>query len=244
MMPNLLQYPVCLFGAWRAGCVVVNCNPLYTAHELEHQLADSGARAIVVADNFARSRPAQERHRARAGHLHRRIAGPAQGRLVDLVVKRVKRMVPAWSIPGAQRLGQAARRPRPALHRGRAEPGRPGLPAIHGRHHRRGQGGHAVPRQPDGQRQPGARLGEPLVRDGEELIVTALPLYHIFALTANCLTFMKIGASNLLIVNPRDIPGLIKEMSRRRSAPSPGQHAVQRAAEQPRFRQAGFRACA
>ena len=110
MMPNLLQYPVCLFGAWRAGCVVVNCNPLYTAHELEHQLADSRAPSWWrTTSPQPAAGAAQERHRARAGHLHRRIAGPAKGRLVDLVVKRVKRMVPAWSIPGAQRLGQALR---------------------------------------------------------------------------------------------------------------------------------------
>ena len=102
MMPNLLQYPVCLFGAWRAGCVVVNCNPLYTAHELEHQLADSGARAIVVADNFAatlqQALPKSAIERVLVTSIGE-LLGPLKGRLVDLVVKRVKRMVPAWSIP-------------------------------------------------------------------------------------------------------------------------------------------------
>ncbi|MBR8652845.1 AMP-binding protein [Achromobacter sp. Marseille-Q0513] len=218
MMPNLLQYPVCLFGAWRAGCVVVNCNPLYTAHELEHQLADSGARAIVVADNFAatlqQALPKTAIERVLVTSIGE-LLGPLKGRLVDLVVKRVKRMVPAWSIPGAQRLGQALRAGR-ALPFTEVELNQNDLACLqytggttgvakaamlsHGNLMANVSQAHAWVR--------------PLVRDGEELIVTALPLYHIFALTANCLTFMKIGASNLLIVNPRDIPGLIKEMSK------------------------------
>ncbi|MBV2160428.1 long-chain-fatty-acid--CoA ligase [Achromobacter denitrificans] len=216
MMPNLLQYPVCLFGALRAGCVVVNCNPLYTAHELQHQLADSGARAIVVADNFAATL-----QNALAGTAVERVVvtsigellGPVKGRLVDFVVSRVKRLVPAWSLPRSIRL-------RDALRAGRAAPfaevdldqrdlaclqytgGTTGVAKAAMLTH-----GNLV-----------ANLSQayawvrPLVTEGRECIVTALPLYHIFALTANCLTFMKMGASNLLILNPRDIPGLIKEM--------------------------------
>jgi len=216
MMPNLLQYPVCLFGALRAGCVVVNCNPLYTAHELQHQLADSGARAIVVADNFAATL-----QNALAGTAVERVVvtsigellGPVKGRLVDFVVRRVKRLVPAWSLPRSIRL-------RDALRAGRAAPfaevdldqrdlaclqytgGTTGVAKAAMLTH-----GNLV-----------ANLSQayawvrPLVTEGRECIVTALPLYHIFALTANCLTFMKMGASNLLILNPRDIPGLIKEM--------------------------------
>ncbi|CAB3894139.1 long-chain-fatty-acid--CoA ligase [Achromobacter sp. K91] len=216
MMPNLLQYPVCLFGALRAGCVVVNCNPLYTPHELQHQLADSGARVIVVADNFAATV-----QKALDGTAIERVVvtsigellGPLKGRLVDFVVRRVKRMVPAWSLPGAIRLGDA-------LRAGAAAPfteveldqrdlaclqytgGTTGVAKAAMLTH-----GNLV-----------ANLSQayawvrPLVTEGEECIVTALPLYHIFALTANCLTFMKMGASNLLIINPRDIPGLVKEM--------------------------------
>jgi long-chain acyl-CoA synthetase len=216
MMPNLLQYPVCLFGALRAGCVVVNCNPLYTAHELQHQLVDSGARAIVVADNFAATL-----QNALAGTAVERVVvtsigellGPVKGRLVDFVVRRVKRLVPAWSLPRSIRL-------RDALRAGRAAPfaevdldqrdlaclqytgGTTGVAKAAMLTH-----GNLV-----------ANLSQayawvrPLVTEGRECIVTALPLYHIFALTANCLTFMKMGASNLLILNPRDIPGLIKEM--------------------------------
>jgi len=216
MMPNLLQYPVCLFGALRAGCVVVNCNPLYTPHELQHQLADSGARVIVVADNFAATVQKSLDGTAIEHVVVTSIGellGPLKGRLVDFVVRRVKRMVPAWSLPGAIRLGDA-------LRAGAAAPftevaldqrdlaclqytgGTTGVAKAAMLTH-----GNLV-----------ANLSQayawvrPLVTEGEECIVTALPLYHIFALTANCLTFMKMGASNLLIINPRDIPGLIKEM--------------------------------
>ncbi|CAB3702932.1 AMP-binding protein [Achromobacter piechaudii] len=218
MMPNLLQYPVCLFGALRAGCVVVNCNPLYTSHELEHQLVDSGARAIVVADNFAatvqKALPKSAVEQVLVTSIGQML-GPVKGRLVDLVIRHVKRMVPAWSLPGHVNLADA-------LLAGRREPfteaqldqrdlaclqytgGTTGVAKAAMLSH-----GNLV-----------ANLSQahawikPLVADGQECIVTALPLYHIFALTANCLTFMKIGASNLLIINPRDIPGLIKEMSK------------------------------
>ena len=218
MMPNLLQYPVCLFGALRAGCIVVNCNPLYTAHELEHQLADSGARAIVVADNFAatvqKALPGSTVEHVLVTSIGEML-GPLKGRLVDFVIRRVKRMVPAWSLPGHVRLGDALRAGRqapftevPLSQRDLAclqyTGGTTGVAKAAMLSH-----GNLV-----------ANLNQahawikPLVKDGEECIVTALPLYHIFALTANCLTFMKIGASNLLIINPRDIPGLIKEMSK------------------------------
>ncbi len=217
MMPNLLQYPVCLFGALRAGCIVVNCNPLYTAHELEHQLADSGARAIVVADNFAatvqKALPGSTVEHVLVTSIGEML-GPLKGRLVDFVIRRVKRMVPAWSLPGHVRLGDALRAGRQApftevplnqrdlaclQYTGGTTGVAKAAMLTHGNLVANVNQAHA--------------WIKPLVKDGEECIVTALPLYHIFALTANCLTFMKIGASNLLIINPRDIAGLIKEMS-------------------------------
>ena len=217
MMPNLLQYPVCLFGALRAGCIMVNCNPLYTAHELAHQLADSGARAIVVADNFAatvqKALPGSAVERVLVTSIGEML-GPLKGRLVDFVIRRVKRMVPAWSLPGHVRLGDALRAGRQApftevpldqrdlaclQYTGGTTGVAKAAMLSHGNLMANLNQAHA--------------WIKPLVKDGEECIVTALPLYHIFALTANCLTFMKIGASNLLIINPRDIAGLIKEMS-------------------------------
>lgn len=218
MMPNLLQYPVCLFGALRAGCIVVNCNPLYTAHELEHQLADAGARAIVVADNFAatlqKALPATQIERVLVTSIGEML-GPIKGRLVDFAVRRVKRMVPAWSLHGSQKLGDALRQARDLpftdvpltaadlaflQYTGGTTGVAKAAMLSHGNLVANVSQAYAWVR--------------PLVKDGEECIVTALPLYHIFALTANCLTFMKLGASNLLIINPRDIPGLIKEMGK------------------------------
>lgn len=218
MMPNLLQYPACLFGALRAGCIVVNCNPLYTARELEHQLADAGARAIVVAENFAatlqKALPGTRVERVLVTSIGEML-GPVKGRLVDFAVRRVKRMVPAWSLPGAQRLGDA-------LRAGRAMPFTPTTLAPADLAFLQYTGGTTgvakAAMLSHGNLVANVRQAhawvKPLVKDGEECIVTALPLYHIFALTANCLTFMKLGASNLLIVNPRDIAGLIKEMGK------------------------------
>lgn len=218
MMPNLLQYPVCLFGALRAGCIVVNCNPLYTARELEHQLADSGARAIVVAENFAatlqKALPGTQLERVLVTSIGEML-GPLKGRLVDFAVRRVKRMVPAWSLPGAIRLGDALAATRGApftevaltpddlaflQYTGGTTGVAKAAMLSHGNLVANVSQAYAWVR--------------PLVKDGQECIVTALPLYHIFALTANCLTFMKLGASNLLIINPRDIPTLIKEMGK------------------------------
>lgn len=216
MMPNLLQYPVCLFGTLLAGAVVVNTNPLYTAHELHHQLSDSGACTVIVAENFAHTL-----QQAMEGTQVKRVVvtslgellGFPKGLITDLVVRHVKKMVPAWRIPGAVRL-------RDALAKGaRAPYHRPTLTHadLAALQYTGGTTGVAK----------GAMLSHgnlvsnvcqayawvrPFCQGDREYIVTALPLYHIFALTANCLTFMRLGASNLLIVNPRDIPGFVKEL--------------------------------
>lgn len=218
MMPNLLQYPICLFGVLRAGCIVVNCNPLYTAHELEYQLADSGARAIVVADNFVATL-----QKALPGTVVEHVLvtsigellGPFKGRLVDFMARRVKRMVPTCSIPGAVRLRNVLRAGRDApfeeipltqtdlaclQYTGGTTGVAKAAMLTHGNLAANVTQAHT--------------WIKPLVKDGEECIVTALPLYHIFAFTANCLTFMKLGASNLLIVNPRDTTRLIKAMAK------------------------------
>ena len=220
MMPNLLQYPVALFGALRAGLVVVNVNPLYTPRELEHQLKDSGARAIVIVENFAHTLQAvidntDVRHviTTQVGDL---LPQPKRT-LINFVLKHVRRQVPAWSLPGAVPF-------RRALLRGREQPcnrvtltqqdlaflqytgGTTGLAKGAMLSH-----GNIVANV----LQARAWI-EPWINEGEELIVTALPLYHIFALTANCLVFMSLGAHNVLITNPRDLPALVKEMGRHR----------------------------
>lgn len=216
MMPNLLQYPICLFGALRAGCVVVNCNPLYTAHELAHQLGDAGAQAIVIAENFAHTLQKALPHTALRHIVVTSIGellGPVKGRVVDLAVRHVKRKVPAWSLPGAIRLRTALNAGRSlSLHPPnltRADPaflqytgGTTGVAKAavlsHGNMLANLCQAHAWIR------------GH--LREGEECIVTALPLYHVFALTANCLTFIKLGARNLLIPDPRDLPAFIKAL--------------------------------
>jgi long-chain acyl-CoA synthetase len=220
MMPNVLQYPVCLFGALRAGCIVVNCNPLYTPRELEHQLKDSGAEAIVIVENFAHTLQ-QVLPRTALRHVvvtsMGELLGGLKGLVVDLVVRRIKKLVPRWSLPGAVTLAsvlEAGRR----LPFQAAELGREDIAFLQYTGGTTGICKGAVLTHGNITANVLQALAwvRPWVKEGEELIVTALPLYHIFALTANCLTFMRLGATNLLIANPRDIPGFIKEMGRYR----------------------------
>ena len=215
MMPNILQYPVCLFGILRAGCTVVNVNPLYTARELEHQLADSGAEMIVVVENFAHT--VQEV----LGRTNvRRVIVTSIGELlgfkgivVDLVLRRVKKMIPAWNLPGAVRLSDALASSRsgkielvPLAHDDIAflqyTGGTTGV----------AKGAILLHRNIVANLLQARAWLKPFLGDKREVIITPLPLYHIFSLTANCLTFMTLGGENILIPNPRDIPGFIKEM--------------------------------
>jgi long-chain acyl-CoA synthetase len=220
MLPNLLQYPVALFGALRAGMVVVNVNPLYTARELQHQLADSGATAIVVLENFAHT--LQEivattavRHviTTRVGDL----LPPLKACLVNFAVKWIKRGVPPWKLSGAVAfnsvLGRGARHRLDEVlitqddiaflqYTGGTTGVAKGAILTHG---------NLVANV----EQTSAWIGNAL-REGEEVVVTPLPLYHVFALTANLLTFVKWGANNVLITNPRDMPGFIKVLRKTR----------------------------
>ncbi|HLT98185.1 MAG TPA: AMP-binding protein [Burkholderiaceae bacterium] len=217
MMPNVLQYPVCLFGAWRAGAVVVNTNPLYTADELEHQLSDAGAEIIVVAENFAHT-VEKALPRIPLKHIVVTGVGDMLGRLkapiTNFLVRNIKKLVPSYSLPGAYQFsdilvqGKRCGYQRPALHHkdlaclqytGGTTGVAKGCMLTHGNLVANVCQAHAWINQH--------------VEEGKECIVTALPLYHIFALMANCLTFLKLGATNLLILNPRDIPAFVKELS-------------------------------
>ncbi len=217
MMPNLLQYPVALFGTLRAGCVVVNCNPLYTPRELEHQLKDCGATTIVIVENFAHTLQ-QIIGKTAVRHVLVTPMGEMlglKGYIVNFVVRHVKKLVPAWSLPGCIDF-------RTALGRGRRQGWTPVSLTQDDIAFLQYTGGTTGVSK--GAMLTHANIAsnvmqahawiKPVVRDGEELILTALPLYHIFALTANCLTFLMIGAQNLLIANPRDIPGFIKEWAK------------------------------
>ncbi len=218
MMPNILQYPICLFGLLRAGCTAVNVNPLYTARELEHQLMDSGAEVIVVVENFAHTVQHVLDKTKVTTVLVTSIGDMLgfKGIAVDFVLRHVKKMVPAWSIPGAIRLSDAlAEGRKQKLER---------VPLAHddiaflqytGGTTGVAKGAMLLHRNIVANLlQARAWVMPFLASDQREIIITPLPLYHIFSLTANCLTFMTFGAENVLITNPRDIPGLVKEMSK------------------------------
>ena len=232
MMPNLLQYPVALFGVLRAGMVVVNTNPLYTPRELAHQLNDSGAVAIVVLENFAHtlalvaaSTPVRKVVTTQVGDL----LPPLKRLLTNVVVKHVKKMVPPWKLPGAVGFRQV-------LAAGRAQAfddvplchddiaflqytgGTTGVPKGAMLTH-----GNMVANV----LQVGAWMS-PNLKDGEETLVIPLPLYHVFALTG-ALSFLSRGAQAVLIANPRDLPDFIKVLRQTRFSAIIGVNSLFRA---------------
>lgn len=220
MLPNLLQYPVALFGALRAGLVVVNVNPLYTARELQFQLADSGAVAVVVLENFAHTLQ-QALPGTAVRHVVTTQVGdlfpPAKRWLVNFAVKYLKRLVPAWHIPAALSF-------RRALHQGgcqalqEVEVGPADIALLQYTGGTTGVAKGAILSHGNlvaNLEQTSAWIGGTF-RESEETVVTPLPLYHIFALTANLLTFVKWGGNNLLIANPRDVAGFLRELEKTR----------------------------
>ncbi len=218
MIPNTLQYPIALFGALLAGLTVVNVNPLYTARELEHQLKDSNAKAMLVIENFAKTlehvidnTPVEHVILTSLGDR----LGFVKGAVVNCVVKYVKKMVPSFKLPDAIRFNQV-------LNKGSSLSFTPvemtgddlaflqytgGTTGV-------SKGAMLTHRNMIANLEQAKATLKPLLEEGSELIVTALPLYHIFALTANCLTFVSLGGSNLLITNPRDMPNFVKELAK------------------------------
>ncbi|MEC5341644.1 long-chain-fatty-acid--CoA ligase FadD [Brenneria populi] len=218
MMPNLLQYPVALFGVLRAGLVVVNVNPLYTPRELEHQLKDSGARAIVIVSNFAHVLE-QVVHNTQVQHVILTHMGDqlatVKGALVNFIVKYIKRLVPKYALPEAIPFRRALRQGR-RLPYVRPDIGNRDLAFLQYTGGTTGTAKGAMLTHRNLQAnlaQCQAAYG-PVLRERHELVVTALPLYHIFALTVNCLLFIEFGGTNLLITNPRDIPALVGELDK------------------------------
>ena len=217
MLPNVLQYPVALFGVLRAGLTVVNTNPMYTARELKHQLNDSGASAIVVLDNFAsvvQEVLAETKVRTVVTTALGDMLGFPKAAITNFVVRHVKKLVPDFDIPGAVRFNDALKRgeraPLPKVDIGPEDiaflqytGGTTGVAKGAMLTHRN---------MVANMQQVGAWFGA-YIREGEEVMITALPLYHIFALTCNCLVFMKVGGLNVLITNPRDMPGFVKEIA-------------------------------
>ena len=217
MMPNCLQYPACIFGALRAGCTVVNVNPLYTARELEYQLKDSGAEAIVILENFAHVLQAVI---ARTPIKHVVVAAlgdllGGKGLLVNFVLRKVKKMVPAYELPDAQRFNaMIAEGERGALHA--VDVGHEDVAFLQYTGGTTGvsKGAALVHRNILANLEQAAAWIVPFLGEQPQVIITALPLYHIFSLTANCLIMTKLGGCNILITNPRDIPGFVKELAK------------------------------
>jgi long-chain acyl-CoA synthetase len=218
MMPNILQYPIALFGILRAGMVAVNVNPLYTERELEHQLNDSGAETIIIFENSANilqkvisNTPIKNVITTAIGDM----LGFPKSLIVNFVIKHVKKMVPAFELAkaidftDALSKGDASKLNDVSLshediaflqYTGGTTGVSKGAVLTHG---------NIVANM----LQARAWLKNE-IREGEEIIITPLPLYHIFSLTANCFIFSSIGALNVLITNPRDIPGFVKELSK------------------------------
>ena len=216
LMPNVLQNPISIFAAIRGGFTVVNTNPLYTARELKHQLSDSGAKAIIVMENFCHvldevidETPIQHVITTQLGDM---LHFP-KSLIVNLVVKYIKKMVPAFSLPGRvvfkAALKQGSRKPYNKVQISHEDiaflqytGGTTGV----------AKGAMLTHRNLVANMEQASAWISDKIEEGKETIITALPLYHIFSLTANCLTFMKIGALNYLITNPRDMPNFVKEL--------------------------------
>ncbi|HEX4883247.1 MAG TPA: long-chain-fatty-acid--CoA ligase [Casimicrobiaceae bacterium] len=220
MMPNVLQYPVCLFGILRAGCTVVNVNPLYTARELEHQLVDSGAEAIVVVENFAKTL-SDVVGRTKVRQVIVTSIGEMlglKGVLVDFVLRHVKKMIPEWSLPGSVRVSDVLAQGRKRTLE-RVPIGHDDIAFLQYTGGTTGvaKGAMLLHRNIVANMLQARAWVRPALKEGErEIVITPLPLYHIFSLTANCLVFMSLGGENILIPNPRDIPGFVKEIGKYR----------------------------
>jgi long-chain acyl-CoA synthetase len=218
MMPNLLQYPVAIVGAHRAGCTVVNVNPLYTARELEHQLNDSGATVIVIFENAAAT---LEQVLARTSVRHVVITGIGdalgfpKAAITNFVIRRVKKMVPAYSLPRAVRWNDA-------LAKGASlalEPVEVAGEDIAFLQYTGGttgvsKGAVLTHRNMVANTLQVVAFMPELAQFENPAVITALPLYHIFALTTNMLVFTHVGGNNVLITNPRDMPGFVKELAK------------------------------
>ncbi|MBT4962679.1 MAG: AMP-binding protein [Francisellaceae bacterium] len=218
MMPNLLQYPVAMFGALRAGLIVVSTNPLYTSKELSEIIKDSGAKAIVILENFASTLQPIYKDTDLKHIIVTKISDVfnfPKSMLVDVVVKFVKKMVPSYSIPNHIKY-------RDVMNSGNennfSEEKIIGSDIAYlqytGGTTGKSKGAVLTHSNLVANLEQAASWLEQGIDEGQEIIITALPLYHIFSLTANCLTFMRFGALNVLITNPRDIPAFVIELSK------------------------------
>jgi long-chain acyl-CoA synthetase len=218
MMPNLLQYPVALFGILRAGLIVVNINPMYTGRELLHEIQDADVNTIVILENFAHTL-ADVAGQTALKHIVTTQVGDLLGApkslLVNFAVKHIKHMVPAWDLPNAipfpQALKDGAAQPfkQPALTRDDVA-----FLQYTGGTTGRAKGAILTHGNMIANLQQASTWVHELLEEGREIIITALPLYHIFSLLANCLMFVKLGGLSVLITDPRDMKGFVKELGK------------------------------
>jgi long-chain acyl-CoA synthetase len=218
MMPNLIQYPVALFGILRAGMTVVNVNPLYTARELQHQLTDSNTKAIVIVENFACTLSDVIKNTAIDTVLLTSLGdmlSPLKKVFTNFAVKHIKKMVPAFDLPNAVKFLAALKQGHKLSYQ-RPEISGQDLAFLQYTGGTTGvsKGAMLTHRNIVANLEQTSNILENVIEPGKELVVTALPLYHIFALQGNCLTFVKFGSPNLLITNPRDMTGFVAEMAR------------------------------
>ncbi|HET8553025.1 MAG TPA: AMP-binding protein [Gammaproteobacteria bacterium] len=216
MMPNLLQYPVAVFGILRAGLVVVNINPMYTGRELMEELQDAGATSIVILENFAHTLESVLGQTAVTHIITTQVGdllGFPKSLAVNLALKYVKKMVPEWHLPrpvsfpralaeGARRSFREAPLTRDDLAFLQYTGGTTG----------RAKGAMLTHGNMIANLEQASTWVHELLEEGQETVITALPLYHIFSLLANCLMFVKLGGLSVLITNPRDMPGFVKEL--------------------------------
>lgn len=218
MMPNLLQYPIALFGALRAGLVLVNTNPLYTPREMKHQFSDSEAKAVIIAENFASNLQkilSETKIKTVIVTSIGELLGPLKGTLVNFVVRTVRKGVPKFNIPNSVTFKEALRRGKKFSldrHSGKSDDvimlqytgGTTGV----------SKGAMLTNQNMVANMEQIRAVMNPFLKEREENALCPLPLYHIFAFTVNCLAMMNIGARNILVVNPRDLKSVMKEFKK------------------------------
>lgn len=214
MMPNMLQYPIALFGALRAGLILVNTNPLYTPREMKHQFIDSGAKAIIIAENFAANLQtiiAETEIKTVILTSVGEMLG-IKGLIVNFVVRNIRKMVPKYSLPNTVRFKEALRQGRKfTVKPFQAGPDDTIVLQYTGGTTGVSKGAMLTNRNLIANMMQIRAWLHPVLDENGVVALCPLPLYHIFAFTVNCLAFMSVGGRNILIVNARDIPGLIKE---------------------------------
>lgn len=217
-MPNLLQYPIAMFAALKCGLVVVNTNPLYTPDEMKHQFNDSGAKAIVILENFACNLEEILSETSIDIVITTEIGdllGGLKKTITNFVVKRIKKMVPPFSLPTAIKFNQALKIGQSSTFQ-KVDLNGDDIAFLQYTGGTTGvsKGAMLTHRNLIANLEQVCSWMSVMLTEGKETVITALPLYHVFALTCNCLVMFKLGAKNVLITNPRDMPGFVKELGK------------------------------